>query len=205
MASAILTDRFSDALVYAAEVHRGQERKGSGAPYLGHLLRVAGTALEHGADEDEAIAALLHDAVEDQGGMARADDIRRRFGERVASIVLDCSDTFQCIEPKPPWRERKEEHLSALEAASASTRLVFACDKLDNVCGLLQEYRAQGESLWSRFRGGREGTLWYYRCAVQILKQTGPGALVEPRKHAVVEELQRAVAELERLIAAANG
>lgn len=181
-----LSDRFSDALVYAAQLHAKQTRKGSGAPYVSHLLRVAGMALEHGADEDEAIAALLHDAIEDQGGAATRDAIRRRFGDRVVEIVDGCTDTDQ--QPKPPWRPRKEAYLAHLRTASRSVRLVSACDKLDNARSILAEYRACGESLWERFRGGREGTLWYLQSVVAILKQAEAGPLVE--------ELERVVGEL---------
>jgi (p)ppGpp synthase/HD superfamily hydrolase len=184
-----LTERFSDAMVYAARLHANQQRKVAGDPYLGHLLRVAGSALEHGADEDEAIAALLHDAIEDQGGSATRDEILRRFGRRVTEIVEGCSDTDQT--PKPPWRQRKEAYLARLPEATASVRLIAACDKLDNARSLAAAYRAEGESLWRRFRGRREGTLWYLRRVVEILKPSGPKSLVE--------ELDRAVSDLERL------
>lgn len=187
-----LSDRFSDALVYAAQLHAKQMRKGSGAPYVSHLLRVAGMALEHGADEDEAIAALLHDAVEDQGGAATRDAIRRRFGERVVEIVDGCTDTDQ--QPKPPWRPRKEAYLTHLRTASRSVRLVSACDKLDNARSILAEYRACGESVWARFRGGREGTLWYLQSVVEILKQSEASPLAE--------ELERVVGELSCLVQA---
>lgn len=184
-----LSDRFSDALVYAAQLHAKQMRKGSGAPYVSHLLRVAGMALEHGADEDEAIAALLHDAIEDQGGAATRDAIRRRFGQRVVEIVDGCTDTDQ--QPKPPWRPRKEAYLTHLRTASRSVRLISACDKLDNASSILAEYRACGESVWERFRGGREGTLWYLQSVVEILKQAEASPLVE--------ELERVVRELASL------
>lgn len=184
-----LTDRFSEALAYAVKLHAAQKRKLSGGPYVSHLLRVAGIALEHGADEDEAIAALLHDAVEDQGGAKTLDEIRRRFGPRVAEIVAACSDTDQT--PKPPWRGRKEAYLAHLGEESPSARLVSAADKLDNVRSLIAGYHALGESLWANFRGGRDGILWYHRSVVEILKaaQTSP----------LVDELDRAVAQLEEL------
>jgi len=185
-----LSRRFSEALLFAAELHAEQERKGSGAPYAAHLLSVAGLAMENGADEDEAIAALLHDAVEDQGGAATREEIRRRFGDRVAEIVVGCSDTDQT--PKPPWRERKEAYLAHLRHASASVRLVSACDKLDNVRSLIAAYRRLGEPLWDRFRGGRDGTLWYHRSVVDVLKAAGTTPLVE--------ELERTVEALERLV-----
>lgn len=184
------SDRFCEALVFAVRLHAEQERKGSGAPYAAHLLSVAGLAMENGADEDEAIAALLHDAVEDQGGAATREEIRRRFGARVAEIVAGCSDTDQS--PKPPWRGRKEAYLAHLRHASPSVRLVSACDKLDNVRSLIAAYRRLGEPLWDRFRGGRDGTLWYHRSVVEVLKAGGTTPLVE--------ELDRTVHELENLV-----
>ena len=184
----VLSQRFCEALVWAVELHADQKRKLSAAPYAAHLLRTAGIALEHGADEDEAIAALLHDAVEDQGGEPTGRQIAARFGPRVAEIVDGCSDTDQ--KPKPPWRPRKEAYLARLSGASPSVRLVAACDKLDNARSILAEYLEHGESIWQRFRGGRDGTLWYYRSAVEILKQAGPGPLVR--------ELDRVVAEMEK-------
>lgn len=183
-----LTERFSKAVAYAVALHADQCRKVSGAPYIGHLLRVAGIVLDHGADEDEAIAALLHDAVEDQGGPAMAEQILRRFGPRVAEIVAECSDTDQT--PKPPWRARKERYLAHLATASPSARLVSAADKLDNARSLRRDYRRLGESLWEHFRGGREGTLWYFRAVTEALQRAGGGPLVE--------QLARTVSELEK-------
>ncbi|NUQ61622.1 MAG: HD domain-containing protein [Pirellulales bacterium] len=184
------SNRFPDALAYAAALHVGQCRKLSGAPYVSHLLRVAGTVLEYGADEDEAIAALLHDAVEDQGGAQTREAIRRRFGDRVAEIIDGCTDTDQ--HPKPPWQIRKEAFLKRLPDATPSVRLVVAADKLDNLRSLTNSYRQQGDEVWRGFKGGRDGTLWYHRSVVDILKQHGPGPLVE--------ELERSLREFERLV-----
>jgi len=184
-----LSPRFSDALVFAAELHADQQRKVTGTPYLAHLLRVAGIALEHGAGEDQAIAALLHDAVEDQGGPAVRDELRRRFGETVVAIVDGCTDSDRV--PKPPWRLRKEAFLDRLRDASASIRLTVAADKLDNVRSLLRGYREHGEKVWDHFHGGRDGALWYYRTVVGILKRHDATPLVE--------ELDRAVTQLENL------
>src|ERR1051325_12202408 len=125
-----LTSRFEDALSFAARLHSGQLRKGTAIPYVSHLLAVASVALEHGADEDEAIAALLHDAVEDQGGAPTREEIRRRFGDRVVEIVDGCTDAETV--PKPPWRERKERYIAHVAEASPSVRLVSASDKLHN-------------------------------------------------------------------------
>lgn len=190
-----LSDRFARALVYATELHADQRRKISGAPYVSHLLRVTGIALEAGADEDEAIAALLHDAVEDQGGADVREEIRRLFGERVAQTVDGCTDSDQ--RPKPPWRDRKTDYLARLKTASSSVRLVSACDKLDNGRSILASYRQLGESLWKRFSGGREGVLWYYRSVVEILKHGGASPLVD--------ELDRVVSEIERTVEQAAG
>jgi (p)ppGpp synthase/HD superfamily hydrolase len=185
-----LSTRFTDALVLATQLHATQIRKGSGIPYIAHLLAVASIAIEHGANEDEAIAALLHDAVEDQGGQTIAAEIRQKFGDVVADIVLACSDTD--VIPKPPWRERKEAYITHAHTASPSVKLVSAADKLHNVRSILIDYRALGEALWERFTGGKEGTLWYYRALVSALRGG--------RTHALIDELDRAVSELERLI-----
>ncbi len=187
----MLGERFEQALVYAARLHAHQERKGSGVPYIAHLLAVAALVLEDGGDEDEAIAALLHDAAEDQGGLATLEDIRRRFGARVADIVAACSDTF--VTPKPPWKARKTAYLEHLRDAPPSVRRVSLADKLHNARALLRDYRREGERTWARFTGGREGTLWYYRTLVEVFQATG--------EDAHTRELARTVAELERLAA----
>jgi GTP pyrophosphokinase len=152
---------------------------------------VAAIALEHGADEDQAIAALLHDAVEDQGGVPVRDEIGRRFGGAVAEIVEGCTDADTM--PKPPWRARKEKFLARLPHAGRGVHLVTAADKLHNVRGLLDDYRSRGESLWSHFSGGKAGTLWYYRSVVTVLQNASPGELVE--------KLDRVVGDLEQLAA----
>ena len=172
-----LTERFSWAVSLALDLHRTQKRKLSDTPYAAHLLRVAGIVLEHGADEDTAIAAVLHDAIEDQGGSSTRELIRSRFGEQVTAIVDECSDTDQT--PKPPWRERKEQYLAHLGVASPSARLVSAADKVDNLRCLLASYRQTGEAIWEHFRGGRDGTLWYYRSVCRILQEAGPAMLAE--------------------------
>ncbi len=189
-----LSERFRDALSYAAALHADQQRKASGEPYLTHLLAVSAIVLEYGGSEDEAIAALLHDAVEDQGGAATALEIRRRFGPAVAAIVEGCTDTAET--PKPPWQARKEAFIASLRTAPHSVRLVSAADKLHNARSIVREYRRQGDSLWSHFRGGRDGTLWYYRAIVETLRQAGD--------HPLIDELERTVAELDRLIALQN-
>ena len=156
-----LGSRFQRAFQFAAERHSGQTRKASAIPYVAHLMGVASLVLEAGGDEDLAVAALLHDVVEDCGGVPMLKEVRRRFGKRVATIVDGCTDAYES--PKPPWRERKESYIRRLRKENADTRLVSAADKLNNVRSILSDYRAIGESVWSRFNGGRVGTLWYYR------------------------------------------
>ncbi|MEP6801955.1 MAG: HD domain-containing protein [Acidobacteriota bacterium] len=175
-------------MAWASELHREQRRKGSDTPYLAHLLSVSALVLENGGDEDEAIAALLHDAVEDCGGRPTAEEIRRRFGPRVADIVDGCTDSDET--PKPAWRPRKERFVEHLTGASASVRLVAAADKLHNARCVLSDLRREGERVWDRFAAPRHETLWYYRAVTSRLQESGP--------HPLVEELDRVVTELER-------
>ncbi|HLA84570.1 MAG TPA: HD domain-containing protein [Thermoguttaceae bacterium] len=184
-----LTDRFTEALLLACRWHGEQRRKISRTPYVAHLLRVTGIVLESGGTEDEAIAALLHDAIEDQGGAAARQTIEEQFGPAVARIVDECSDTDQS--PKPPWRARKEAFLARLADVSPSARLVIAADKLDNVRGLVDAYHEQGDDIWRHFGGGRDGTLWYHRAVTDALRAVSPGPLVE--------RLHRAMVQLESL------
>lgn len=190
--TSVLTERFAHALAYAFDAHRRQARKGSGVPYVAHLLGVSSLVLEYSGDEDEAIAALLHDSIEDQGGDARLADVRLHFGERVAEIVLGCTDAI--AEPKPPWRERKQAYVAHLRVASSSVRLVAAADKLYNARCIVADYRALGDGLWSRFSGGRDGVLWYYREVCTALAQSDATA-----RMALVAELDRTIRELEAL------
>jgi (p)ppGpp synthase/HD superfamily hydrolase len=177
------------AFRYAAEKHNGQTRKQTAVPYLSHLMAAAALVLEAGGDEDMAIAALLHDVVEDCGGMPRLREIRRQFGPRVAKIVEGCTDSFTV--PKPEWLERKQNYLQVLKKETRETRLVSAADKLHNVRTVLTDYRQHGESIWKRFKGKRDGTLWYYRALSAELRRRMPNRLTR--------ELGIAVEELERL------
>jgi (p)ppGpp synthase/HD superfamily hydrolase len=164
------TDRFASAMVYAYQVHSGQRRKGTGIPYIAHILGVAALAIEYGADEDEAIAALLHDAAEDGGGEATLAEIRARYGDAVGDIVLGCSDSLvEDPEDKLPWQERKENYLAHLQNASASVCLVSAADKLHNVRSIIRDYHEHGDAIWERFQGRRDGTLWYYETVADTL------------------------------------
>lgn len=179
--------RFLRAFQFAAEKHAGQTRKASTTPYIAHLMGVASLVLEYGGDEDLAIAALLHDVVEDCGGAPMLKEVQRRFGNRVAKIVDGCTDSD--TDPKPPWRARKETYVRHLKSADAETRLVSAADKLNNVRSILSDYREVGESIWVRFSGGREGTLWYYRALLEEFLRSKPNRLIR--------ELELAVRELE--------
>jgi (p)ppGpp synthase/HD superfamily hydrolase len=182
-----LTQRFEQALVYVNDVQGAQKRKGTEVPYVAHLLEVASIVLQHGGDEDEAIAALLHDAAEDAGGHARLADIRARFGDRVADIVDGCSDTFDS--PKPAWRPRKQAYLDRIPTLSASARLVSAADKLANARATVDDYRANGDVVWRRFNGGPD-TPWYYIAAADAFLAVERCALTE-RLHLVATELGR--------------
>ncbi len=181
--------RFQTALAYAARLHATQFRKGTTRPYVAHLLGVTSTVLTHGGDEDEAIAALLHDAVEDQGGKPRLREIRKKFGARVARIVEGCTDAD--TDPKPPWLERKRSYLRHLRDADPSVLLVSAADKLYNASEILADLRKHRESVWDRFKGGKQGTLWYYREVAKILRSRGPQELVRELDQ-VVGDLQKA-------------
>jgi GTP pyrophosphokinase len=184
-----LGPRFLRAFQFAAEKHAGQARKASTIPYIAHLMGVASLVLEAGGDEDLAIAALLHDVVEDCGGAPMLKEVRRRFGSRVAKVVDGCTDADTY--PKPPWRERKEKYISHLKKTDADIRLVSSADKLNNVRSILSDYRVVGESVWSRFNGGREGTLWYYR--------TLRDQFLRHKSNRITRDLELAVNELETL------
>ena len=185
--------KFIKALGYAARLHARQIRKKTERPYIGHLLGVASTVIEYGGDEDMVIAALLHDAVEDQGGLPRLREIRKKFGKRVARIVDGCTDAY--VVPKPPWLERKRAYLNRIGNESEDARLVSAADKLSNVRETLHDLRTHGDAVFERFAGKKEGTLWYYRALVEAFRKAGSNPLIQ--------ELDRAVAELESLAGAA--
>jgi hypothetical protein len=176
---------FEAALVYATTIHAGQVRRKTGMPYVAHLLGVTSIVLEHGGNEEEAIGAVLHDAVEDAGGQRRLQDIRERFGETVAAIVMGCTDSD--VFPRPPWRERKEAYLKHLPEASASVRLVAAADKLHNARALRRILRSIGPSIWERYSGGKEGTLWYFRALADGFASAGPASLADELGHVVTE------------------
>jgi (p)ppGpp synthase/HD superfamily hydrolase len=178
--------RFGSALAFATEKHHGQRRKGSGAPYVTHPLAVASIVGQYGGDEDQAIAALLHDVMEDCG--VTRDDLATRFGERVARIVVACTDTVE--QPKPPWRARKEAHIAKVRSQDGDTKLVIAADKLHNATCIVRDARRRsvGEAVWSRFTADRQQVLWYYRSMAEALR--------EGWEHELAEELVLVVAQL---------
>jgi (p)ppGpp synthase/HD superfamily hydrolase len=187
------SERFDDALVYAARLHRDQVRKGSGAPYITHLLAVASLVGEH-ADEDAAIAALLHDAIEDQGGPRVRAEIAERFGAHIAELVDHCTDTDRS--PKPPWKARKEAYLARLAepAAPHASLLITAADKLHNCRSIVADLRREGMAAFRKFSAAPDEVLWYYRSVARVLAGRQP-------QHPLVADLVRAVAELDALVA----
>jgi (p)ppGpp synthase/HD superfamily hydrolase len=188
-----LSRQFEKALVYATRAHSDQTRKKTGIPYIAHILGVTAIAMEYGANEIEAIAALLHDAVEDCGGAKRLRDIERKFGKTVTKIVDGCTDTYET--PKPPWRERKEAYLAHLKNSNSATRLVSASDKLHNTRAILADLRRHGLEVFGRFSGKKDGTLWYYRALVTAFREHGDHT-------DLVDELDRVVTQIEKLSAA---
>lgn len=188
----LLTSRFDEALIYARELHTRQLRKSSQIPYFAHLMGVTALVLEAGGDEDMAIAALLHDAVEDQGGTKTLAEIQQRFGDRVANIVDSCSNSY--FFPKAPWKERKEDYIQHLKSTSAEARIVSLADKLHNARSILRDLRINGENnTWSKFNGGKDGTLWYYRTLVSTFKRFADSYLID--------ELERVVNRIEEISA----
>jgi (p)ppGpp synthase/HD superfamily hydrolase len=187
----LLSERFEQALLYAHELHGEQYRKGTPVPYMAHLMGVASLVLEYGGDEEQAIAALLHDAIEDCGHLTSYAEIRRRFGDRVTEIVRACTDTDTT--PKPPWRARKEAYVARVAHEPAEARLVSAADKLYNVRTVVKDYRLTGPAVWQRFTGDSADVLWYYRALVTAFHQ----ASAQP----IVDELDRAVSQLEEVVA----
>lgn len=168
-----LTERFTDAVTYATRLHEDQLRKGTEIPYVAHLLSVTALVLEHGGTEDEAIAALLHDAVEDQGGAPTLEVIRAKFGDTVAATVDGCTDSAEAKgAPKGPWKKRKQAYIDHIaREKDRSILLVSAADKLHNARALLGDYEDHGDALWDRFNAGRDDILWYYRELVDAFGQ----------------------------------
>jgi (p)ppGpp synthase/HD superfamily hydrolase len=185
---ALLTRRFDEAIVYAHAVHAHQSRKVSGTPYIGHLLGVSSIVIDDGGTEDEAIAALLHDAAEDQGGRERLDDIRAKFGDAVAKIVEDCTDSWTI--PKKPWTERKQAYIAHARSLAPASLRVSAADKVHNAYAILRGLKIVGDAVWERFNAGPDDILAYYQSLVRAYRASGGGPLVD--------ELDRIVLGIER-------
>jgi (p)ppGpp synthase/HD superfamily hydrolase len=183
-----LTPRFDEAAAYARAVHDGQTRKGTSVPYFSHLIAVASLVLDAGGTEDEAIAALLHDAAEDQGGRVRLEEIRARFGESVARIVEDCTDSW--TQPKEPWMERKQRYVRHAATLDGGALRVSAADKVHNAWAILRDLRTMGDRVWDRFNAKPDDVIWYYTTLVRAFREAGGGPLVD--------ELERVVRGIER-------
>lgn len=172
-----LSTRFEDAFRYAHEVHADQKRKGTEAPYIGHLMGVASIVLDDGGNEDEAIGGLLHDAAEDHGGRDRLEDIRAKFGDAVARIVEDCTDSWE--QPKRPWMERKQQYIEHARHLPPSSLRVSAADKVHNTYAILRDLRNSGEEAWARFNAPPDDILAYYEGLVRAFRESGGGRLVD--------------------------
>src|SRR5687768_14356220 len=172
-----LSARFDDAFKYAHEIHAAQTRKGNSSPYIGHLMGVTSIVIDDGGSEDEAIGALLHDAAEDHGGRARLDEIRERFGEPVARIVEDCTDSWET--PKRPWIDRKRDYTEHARALPAPSLRVSAADKVHNAYAILRDLRNSGEEVWDRFNAPADDVIAYYEGLVRSFRHAGGGKLVE--------------------------
>ncbi|MDH4557803.1 HD domain-containing protein [Pseudomonas sp. BN417] len=183
--------RIAEAVALAITLHGEQTRKATAIPYLSHLLGVAGLAMEHGGDEEQTIAALLHDAIEDAGAHAEAL-IREQFGERVVRIVLACTDGVPDEQgEKGDWQSRKQNYLAHLAEAPVEVLLVSGCDKLHNARAIVSDLYTHGPAMFSRFKAGQAGTLWYYEQLARVFQAHLPGSLAD--------ELARTVADLKRL------
>ena len=187
------SQRFLSALSLAAALHAKQTRKSTDIPYISHLLGVTSITIDYGGNEDQAIAALLHDAPEDQGGEEVLENIRTRFGDVVADIVDHCTDAYaRNGEEKPDWSVRKANYIANLRQASEPVRLVSAADKLHNARSILMDYRISGEAVFDRFKKkSAYHTLWYYRRLADVFLETEPS-------NPLMQELDRVVTEIER-------
>jgi hypothetical protein len=202
----VLTGRYVEAFGYAAELHTGDVRKGGNVPYLAHLMTVSALVLDHGGDETQAVAGLLHDAAEDHGGRERLADIDRRFGQSVADIVERCSDSLVADRnQKPPWWPRKVAYIERFSNLphDSPALIVAAADKLHNARSLLADYRGVGEELWLRFNrtSGRAGQRWYYGRLAEVLGERLAGT---PQAAVLAQELARTVTALRDEIVASG-
>lgn len=184
----VLGERFEAAVGYAMSAHRNQVRKGGDTPYLSHLLGVTSIVLDDGGDEDDAIAALLHDVAEDHGGRERLDDVRSRFGDKVARIVEACTDSWTT--PKEPWIDRKTRYVEHARHLAVDELRVSAADKVHNAWSMLRDLRSVGDRTWNRFNARPDDVMWYYQSLVRSFRDAGGSPLVE--------ELARIVRGIER-------
>lgn len=197
--SPLLTDRFTAATAYALDHHRTQIRKGSGVPYASHLFAVAAIVLEMGGSEDEAIAGLLHDVVEDGGGPTAAAEIRERWGDDVADWVLANSDsTTGSIEGKEDWMTRKERYVAGIATKPIEAVRVSIADKLHNSRMIVADGRAAGDELWDRFTADGPQTLWYYEALLAAFEdrrdELGAGAA------GALDQLELTVADMRSIV-----
>jgi len=181
-----LSDRFQSALEMAFHFHRTQNRKQSQIPYFAHLMSVTALVLENGGSENQAIAALLHDAVEDQGGKPTLKKIKDKFGAEVADIVDGCTDAY--TNPKPPWKERKIAYLEKLKSKSDTILLVSLADKVHNARTILRDLHLEGDNVWNKFNGGKSGTLWYYQSLANFFDTT-PFPTLKKELRQLIEEI----------------
>jgi GTP pyrophosphokinase len=187
-------DRMELALVTAHRIHSDQRRKGTGVPYLTHLLAVCALVGEYGGDQDQMIAALLHDSLEDRPDRISREVLVETFGWRVAHIVVGCSDCL--ANPKPPWEPRKRAYLDRLRGDQPWVKLVVTADKIHNTRALVRDYRVVGEPMWSRFNADKHQQCWYLRSCVNIL--------ADGWSHPILRDLEALVDELEQLVAASE-
>jgi len=180
--------RIVDAFTMAYDLHREQFRKGMDVPYITHLAAVASLVGDYGGNEDQFIAALLHDAVEDQGGDQTLERIRDRFGTTVADYVSGCSDSNTV--PRPAWQQRKEAFIQRIGDAHPDLKLIVAADKLHNARTTTSDLYESGRKVWAKFNGGKDGSLWYYAEMVR--------ALSHGWTHPILRELARTVDALQR-------
>ena len=190
-----MTHRFAKALSLAATLHADQVRKISGVPYIAHLLSVSAAVLEAGGTEDQAIAALLHDAVEDQGGLPTLHLIGQEFGGDVASIVWACTDATET--PKPPWLERKKAHIAHIATCDADALLVIECDKAHNAQATMSDWEAVGDAVWGRFTADHYGVVWYYS---QMFRALNARVSPVPGPSAPLERLGYLVGQMARTL-----
>lgn len=191
----VLDERYSQTLQWICTIHAHQKRRLYGEPYISHLLRVGGMVLEYAQTQEEALAALLHDSAEDQGGRFMLEEIARRVGERTAFLVEQCSDSLEAAGVvKAPWRQRKEAHLARAANAEAAVKRILICDKIDNARDILQAYRREGESVFQHFHGGRE-IVWYFEAMGEVLRGEVPEEL-EKELEGMVRELKKTSTEI---------